>query len=118
MAYQDQMDAVKQKVATAVGNAADSAAKVADSAAKLRDKAQTDGGALWRDIGNRAADLSGQVSDSMKSLGADAADLTATVGDAWDALEERFRELVRRRPVRAVAVSVAVGSVLGFVSRG
>ncbi len=117
MAFQEQMDAVKQKVAAAVGNAADNAAKVADSASKLADKAQSDGAALSRDIGNRAADLSGQVSNSMKSMGADAADLTATMGDAWDALEERFRELVRRRPVRAVLVSVAVGLLLGLVSR-
>jgi ElaB/YqjD/DUF883 family membrane-anchored ribosome-binding protein len=117
MAYQEQMEAVKQKVAAAVANTADSASRVADSAAKLADKAQTDGAALSRDIGNRAADLTGQVSDSMKSLGANAADLTATAGDAWDALEERFRELIRRRPVRAVAVSVAVGFLLGFMSR-
>ena len=40
---------VKQKLATAVGNAADSAAKVADSASKLADKAQTDGAALSRE---------------------------------------------------------------------
>ncbi len=118
MAYQGQMDAVKQKVTAAVGNATDSTSKVADSAAKLADKVQTDSAALSRDLGNRAADLSEQVSSSMKTFGADAADLTATVGDAWDALEERFRELVRRRPVRAVVVSVAVGALLGFMSRG
>lgn len=118
MAYQEQMDSVKQKVTAAVGNAVDSAAKVADSASKLADKAQTGGAALSRDLGNQAADLSGQVSSSMKGFGADAADLTATMGDAWDALEERFRELVRRRPMRAVAVSVAVGMLLGYMSRG
>ena len=51
----------------------------------------------------------------MKSMGADAADLTATMGDAWDAPQERFREVVERRPVRAVLVSVAVEILLGFV---
>ena len=118
MAYQEQMDAVKHKVATTVGNAADSAAKVADSAAKLADKAHTDGVALSRDLGSRAADLSGEVADSVKTISADTADLTATMGDAWDALEERFRELVRGRPMRAVIVSVAVGALIGFMSRG
>ena len=117
MAYQEQMDAVKQKVNAAVGNAADSAAKAADSAAKFADKAQTGGAALSRDLGDQAADFSGQLAESVKSLGAGAVDLTTTAGDAWDALEERFRELVRRRPVRAVAISVAVGMLFGFLSR-
>jgi ElaB/YqjD/DUF883 family membrane-anchored ribosome-binding protein len=110
MAYLGQIDAVRQKV-TATGN------DVADGAAKIADRVQTHGAALSQDIGGRVADISGQVSDTVKGVSADAADLTATMGYAWDALEERFRELVRRRPVRAVVVSVAVGVVLGFVSR-
>ncbi len=74
MAYLGQIDAVRQKV-TATGN------DVADGAAKIADRVQTHGAALSQDIGGRVADISGQVSDTVKGVSADAADLTATMGN-------------------------------------
>jgi ElaB/YqjD/DUF883 family membrane-anchored ribosome-binding protein len=111
MAYQQQLDSATQR-------GADAAHDVVGGATKAAEKLQSDAAAVKRDIASRAADLSDQMADAVKRMGADPAELTNTVNDAWDALEERLRDLVRRRPIRAIVVSAAVGVLLGFVSRG
>jgi ElaB/YqjD/DUF883 family membrane-anchored ribosome-binding protein len=115
MAYQERVDAATQKAANAAN---DAASNVADSASKAAEKIQTGADSVRREVVNRAADLGDQLSDTVKRLGVDTSEIKASMDDAWDALEGRFRELVRRRPVRAVVVAAAVGVLLGFVSRG
>jgi ElaB/YqjD/DUF883 family membrane-anchored ribosome-binding protein len=100
MAYQGQLDSMTQKAAGAANDVVEGATKAG------------------RDVASRVSDLSDQAADAVKRLGVDPAELKNTMGDAWDALEQRLRELVRRRPIRAVVVSAAVGILFGFVSRG
>ncbi len=122
MAYQEHLDAATQKIAGAANNAAEGAASAADKlqsgAAKAADKLQNGADSVRREVVSRASDLSDQAADAVKKLGVDPTELRASMDDAWDALEQRFRDLVRQRPIRAVIVSAAVGVLLGFLSRG
>lgn len=111
MSYQEHVDVATQKIAGATNNAAESAAKAAD-------KLQSGADSVRREISSRASDLTDQAADAVRKLGVDPTELKASMDDAWDSLEQRFRDLVRQRPVRAVVVSAAVGVLLGFLSRG
>ena len=107
MTYQEQKDAIKDKVVGVVNDASDRAASVAE-------KAKSEGEAVKRDIYSAANDIAGRAKDAINSVDADS--VRKTLSASADAIGKSLRDKVRERPLGALAVAGLIGLVLGVMS--
>ena len=107
MTYQEQKDAIKDKVVGTVNDLGDRAANVADNA-------RSQGAAAKRDVLNAANDIAGRASDAINSIDADS--VRKSLNASLDAIGKSLRGTVRERPLGALAVAAAIGLVLGVMS--
>ena len=107
MSYQEQKDAIKDKVVGVVN-------EVSDRAASVAEKAKHEGAAARREVVNAASDLAERASDALDSI--DAETVGKTLSASLDAIGKTLRKKVRERPLGALAVAAAIGLVLGAMS--
>jgi ElaB/YqjD/DUF883 family membrane-anchored ribosome-binding protein len=98
MTYQEQQEAIKNKVVGVVNDAADRAGDLADKASRQ-----------GTDIANRA-------SKALNDAGVDTDSLGNAISSAFDTLAKSVRTTVRDRPLGAIAVTAAIGLILGAMS--
>ncbi|HXT08491.1 MAG TPA: hypothetical protein VN715_16355 [Roseiarcus sp.] len=107
MSYQEQKDAIKDKV---VGMVSD----VGDHAADVVDTARREGAAAKRDVYGAANDIAGRAVDAINSV--DTESVRKSLNNSLDAIGKSLRGQVRERPLGALAVAAAIGLVLGVMS--
>ena len=107
MTYQEQKDAIKDKVVGVVNDVSDRAADVAD-------KARREGAAAKRDVYGAANDIASRARDTINSVDADS--MRRTLNNSLDAIGKSLRVKVRERPLGALAVAGVIGLVLGVMS--
>ncbi len=107
MTYQEQKDAIKDKVVGVVNDVGDRASSVAD-------KARSEGAAAKREVYGAASDIADRARDAYNSIDADS--MRKTLNSSLDAIGKSLRVKVRERPLGALAVAAAVGLVLGVMS--
>lgn len=98
MTYQEQQDAIKNKVVGVVNDASDRASNLADSATR------------------QGADLANRASKALSDAGVDTELLGSAFSSAIDLLAKSVRSNVRDRPLGALAVTAAIGLILGAMS--
>jgi len=109
MTYQPQKDAIADKFVGAVSDAA-------DRAGDLADRLQKQGANAQDMLANKAAELSGQVSATLKKVGVDTDDVKGAMGDALDQLGSNLRQIVKNRPIGALALAAGIGLLFGIMS--
>jgi ElaB/YqjD/DUF883 family membrane-anchored ribosome-binding protein len=107
MSYQEQKDAVKDKVVGVVNDISDRASSVAD-------KARSESAAAKREVMDAANDLAGRAADAINSVDADS--VRQNLAASLEALGKSLSAKVRERPLGALAVAAAIGLVLGMMS--
>jgi ElaB/YqjD/DUF883 family membrane-anchored ribosome-binding protein len=107
MTYQEQKDAIKDKVVGVVNDMGDRASNVADNA-------RTQGAAAKREVYGAANEIAGRAKDVINSVDTDS--MRRTLNDSLDAIGKSLRVKVRDRPLGALAVAAAIGLVLGVMS--
>jgi ElaB/YqjD/DUF883 family membrane-anchored ribosome-binding protein len=107
MTYQEQKDAIKDKVVGVVNDASDRAASVAE-------KARNEGVAVKREVFGAANDIANRASDSINSV--DAESVRKSLSASLDTIGKSLRGKVRERPLGALAIAGMIGLVLGVMS--
>lgn len=107
MSYQEQKEAIKDKVVGVVNDAGERAANVAE-------KAKSEGAAAKREVYDAASDIAGRARDAINSV--DAESVRKTLSASADAIGKSLRDRVRERPLGALAVVGMIGLVLGVMS--
>ncbi len=107
MTYQEQKDAIKDKVVGVVNDVSDRASNVAD-------KARSEGAAARREVYGAANDIADRARDAYNSIDADS--MRKTINSSLDAIGKSLRVKVRERPLGALAVAAAIGLVFGVMS--
>ena len=107
MTYQEQKDAIQDKVVGVVNDIGARAASVAE-------KARSESAAAGRDVAGAANDIAGRAKDALNSVDADS--LRQSLNASLDAIGKSLRMKVRDRPLGALAVAAAIGLVLGVMS--
>lgn len=107
MTYQEQKDAIKDKVVGVVNDTSDRAQSVAD-------KAKNEGAAVRRNVTDTASDIANRARDAINSVDADS--VRSTLAASLDAVGKSLRVKVRERPLGALAVAAVLGLVLGAMS--
>lgn len=109
MNYQAQKDAITDKVAGVANDTVEGVSRAAD-------RLQREGASLQNSLANKASDLSDKVSTSLKNVGVDTDDVKAAMGDALDALGANIRQVVKNRPMGALAIAAGLGLLFGLMS--
>jgi ElaB/YqjD/DUF883 family membrane-anchored ribosome-binding protein len=107
MTYQEQKDAIKDKVVGVVNDVSDRASSVAD-------KARSEGAAAKREVYGAANDIASRARDAINSVDTDS--MRKTINSSLDAIGKSLRVKVRERPLGALAVAAAIGLVFGVMS--
>jgi len=94
MTYQEQQDAIKNK-----------ATELGDRASGFMDKA-----------GRQANDAKKQAVDTLHDYGVDTDTLGKALTSSADSIGKSLRSLVRDRPLGALAVTAAVGLIIGAMT--
>lgn len=71
---------------------------------------------MQANLANKAADISGKVSTSLRKAGVDTHEAKVAMGDALDALGSNIRQVVKNRPMGALAVAAGIGLLFGLMS--
>jgi ElaB/YqjD/DUF883 family membrane-anchored ribosome-binding protein len=109
MTYQEQQDAIKNKV---VGTYND----VAGHMSNIADKAAREGASAKRDIANTASDLANRASDALNEAGVDTESLSKALRSSLESISKSVGAIVRERPLGALAVTAALGLIIGAIS--
>lgn len=109
MTYQEQQEAIKNKVVGVVND-------VADRASNVVDKASRETAGARRDIANSATDIANRASDALNDAGVDTELIGKALSSSLDSLAKSLRGVVRDRPLGAIAVTAAIGLILGAMS--
>lgn len=109
MTYQEQQDAIKNKVVGVVNDVADRAASVADSASRQ-------GAAAKKEVMRTAADVAHRASDALSEAGIDTDSLSKALSTSVESISRSVRTMVRDRPLGALAITAAIGLILGAMS--
>jgi ElaB/YqjD/DUF883 family membrane-anchored ribosome-binding protein len=109
MAYQEQQDAIKNKVVGVVSDVGDRMSNVADNASRQ-------GAAAKREISNAASDVASRAADALNDAGIDTDSLGKALNSSMDSVAKSLRSLVRDRPLGALAVTAAIGLIVGAMS--
>jgi len=109
MTYQEQQEAIKNKV---VGVAND----VAQRASNVADEATRQGMAAKREITNAASDFANRATSALNDAGVDTETLSKSLSASLTSIASATRKMVRDRPLGALAVTAAIGLILGVMS--
>ncbi len=109
MTYQDQQDAIKNKVSGTV-------TEVADRASGMMDKASRQAGEAKRQVMNTASDYANRAADTLQDYGVDTDSLSKALGSSLDSVAKSVRGMVRDRPLGALAVTAAIGLIIGAMT--
>jgi ElaB/YqjD/DUF883 family membrane-anchored ribosome-binding protein len=109
MTYQEQQEAIKNKVVGVVSDVGDRMANVADTASRQ-------GAAAKRDISNAASDVASRATDALNDAGIDTESLGKAINSSMDSIAKSLRNVVRDRPLGALAVTAAIGLIIGAMS--
>jgi ElaB/YqjD/DUF883 family membrane-anchored ribosome-binding protein len=109
MNYQEQQEAIKQKVAGTVND-------VAGHMSNLADKARTEGAATKRNLSTTASDLANRATDALNDAGLDTESLSNALRSSLQAISKSLGAVVRDRPLGALAVTAVIGLVIGAMS--
>jgi ElaB/YqjD/DUF883 family membrane-anchored ribosome-binding protein len=109
MSYQEQQDAIKNKV---VGTYND----VAGHMSNIADKAGHEGAAAKRDLTKAASDIANRATDALHDAGVDTDSLSKALRSSVDSISKSVSSIVRDRPLGALAVTAVIGLVLGAMS--
>ena len=109
MSYQEQQDAIKNKVVGTYNDVASRASDVADTAGRQASAAK-------RDIGNAASNIASRAQDALEDAGVDTESLSKALRSSFDSLSKSLGGIVRERPLGALAVTAAIGLVIGAMS--
>jgi ElaB/YqjD/DUF883 family membrane-anchored ribosome-binding protein len=109
MTYQEQREVIKNKVVGVVNDVADHVSNVAD-------KANRETAGARRDIANTASDLANRATHALSDAGVDTESIGKALSSSLDALAKSVRTMVRDRPLGALAVTAAIGLILGAMA--
>jgi ElaB/YqjD/DUF883 family membrane-anchored ribosome-binding protein len=109
MTYQEQQEAIKNKVVGVVNDVGDRASNVAEHAGRQ-------GAAAKREIAGVASDIANRATDALHDAGVDTDSLGKAFSSSLDSLAKSLRTIVRDRPLGAIAVTAAIGLILGAMS--
>ena len=109
MTYQEQQDAIKNKVVGVVNDVSERASSVADHAGRQ-------GAAAKKEIANAASDVANRAVDALNDAGLDTESLGKALSSSLDSLTKSVRGLVRDRPLGAIAITAAVGLIIGAMT--
>ena len=109
MSYQEQQEAIKNKVTGVVNDLADRASDVADRASRQAEGAR-------KDISRTASDVASRAKSALDDAGVDTDSLGKALSSSFDAIGKSLRENVRARPLGALAITAAIGLIIGAMS--
>ena len=109
MSYQEQQEAIKNKVTGVVSDFSDRAADVADRASRQADGAR-------KDLSRTASDIASRAKGALDDAGVDTDSLGKALSSSFDAVAKSLRDTVRDRPLGAIAVTAAIGLIIGAMS--
>jgi ElaB/YqjD/DUF883 family membrane-anchored ribosome-binding protein len=109
MTYQDQQDAIKNKVVN-------SANDVADRAADVYDKASRQAGQAKKQVTNAASDYANRAVDTLNEYGVDTDSFGRALSTSANSIAKSLRGAVRDRPLGALAITAAVGLIIGAMT--
>ena len=109
MTYQEQQEAIKNKVVGVVNDVADRASNVADNASRQ-------GSAAKKQVMNAASDVANRAADALNDAGIDTDSLSRALSNSFDSISKSLRGVVRDRPLGALAITAAIGLIIGAMS--
>jgi ElaB/YqjD/DUF883 family membrane-anchored ribosome-binding protein len=109
MTYQEQQDAIKNKVIGAANDVADRASGFADKASHQASEAK-------RQVVNTATDYASRAADTLHDYGVDTDNLGKALTTGADSIGKSLRTLVRERPLGALALTAAIGVIIGVMT--
>jgi ElaB/YqjD/DUF883 family membrane-anchored ribosome-binding protein len=109
MTYQDQQDAIKNKVSGAAND-------VADRASDMYDKASRQAGQAKKQVVDTASDYAHRAAETLNDYGVDTDTLGKALTTSADSIGKSLRGLVRDRPLGALAVTAAIGLIIGAMT--
>jgi ElaB/YqjD/DUF883 family membrane-anchored ribosome-binding protein len=109
MTYQEQQDAIKNKMS---GTAND----VADRASGVMESAKNQGAAAKKEVYRTASDIANRASDALNDAGIDTDSLSRALSTSMDSISKSVRAMVRDRPLGALAITAAIGLIIGAMS--
>jgi len=109
MTYQEQQDAIKNKV---VGTAND----VTDRASGFADRASRQAGEAKKQVVNTASDYANRAVDALNDYGVDTDNIGKALTSSADSIGKSLRSLVRDRPLGALALTAAIGLIIGAMT--
>jgi len=109
MTYQDQQDAIKNKVSGTVNDVADRASGVMDKASRQASDAK-------KQVMNTASDYANRAADTLNDYGVDTESFSKAIGSSLDNIAKSMRGIVRERPLGALAITAAIGLVIGAMT--
>ena len=109
MTYQDQQDAIKNKVSGAVNDAADRASGFLDNASRQANQTK-------KQVVDTASDYASRAAGTLQDYGVDTDSLGKALTSSADSIGKSVRSLVRDRPLGALAVTAAIGLIIGAMT--
>jgi ElaB/YqjD/DUF883 family membrane-anchored ribosome-binding protein len=109
MSYQEQQDAIKHKVVGTYNDVAGRASDLADNAGRQANAAKNS-------IGSAASDIASRAQDALEDAGVDTESLSKALRSSFDSISRSVGSIVRERPLGALAVTAAIGLVIGAMS--
>lgn len=109
MTYQDQQDAIKNKVSGAVNDAGDRASSVMDKASRQAGEAK-------KQVMNTASNYASRAADTLNDYGVDTDNLGKALTTSADSIGKSLRSMVRDRPLGALAITAAIGLIIGAMT--
>ena len=109
MTYQEQQDAIKNKVVGTVNDAS-------DRASSALDKASRQAGEAKKQVVNTASDYANRAVDALNDYGVDTDSLGKALTSSADSIGKSVRSLVRDRPLGAIALTAAIGLIIGAMT--
>ena len=109
MSYQEQQDAIKNKLTGVVNDVGDHVSNVADKASK-------EGAAAKREIVDAASDMASRATEALNDAGFDTDSVSKALRSSLGVVAANLRKSVRGRPLAALAVAAGIGLLLGAMS--
>jgi ElaB/YqjD/DUF883 family membrane-anchored ribosome-binding protein len=109
MTYQEQQDAIKNKVSNTANDVADRASGFMDKAGRQANEAK-------KQVADTASDYANRAVDTLHDYGVDTDTLGKALTTSADSIGKSLRGLVRDRPLGALAVTAAIGLIIGAMT--
>ena len=109
MSYQEQQDAIKNKVVGTYNDVAGHMSNVADTASRQ-------GVAAKRDLQSAASDIATRATDALHDAGVDTDSMSKALRSSADSISKSLSSIVRDRPLGALAITAVVGLIIGAMS--